>query len=73
VFFAFVLDAYRRRVMGWQLVSHMRTTLVLDALRMALATRRTRADAALVHHSDRGSSPDSTGRRNSVLVLSRYR
>jgi putative transposase len=55
VFFAFVLDAYSRRVVGWQLASHMRTTLVLDALRMALAQRRPGADVALVHHSDRGS------------------
>jgi len=55
VFFAFVLDAYSRRVVGWQLASHMRTTLVLDALRMALGTRRPGADVALVHHSDRGS------------------
>jgi putative transposase len=55
VFFAFVLDAFSRRVVGWQLASHMRTTLVLDALRMALGTRRPGADVALVHHSDRGS------------------
>jgi putative transposase len=55
VFFAFVLDAYSRRVVGWQLASHMRTTLVLDALRMALAQRQPGADVALVHHSDRGS------------------
>jgi putative transposase len=55
VFFAFVLDAYRRRVVGGQPASHMRTTLVLDALRMALGQRRPGADVALVHHSDRGS------------------
>jgi transposase InsO family protein len=33
----------------------MRTTLVLDALRMALHQRRPGADVQLVHHSDRGS------------------
>jgi putative transposase len=55
VFFAFVLDAFSRKVVGWQLASHMRTTLVLDALRMALGTRAHGADVALVHHSDRGS------------------
>jgi putative transposase len=33
----------------------MRTTLVLDALRMALGTRGPGADVELVHHSDRGS------------------
>ena len=55
VFFAFVLDAFSRKVVGWQLARHMRTTLVLDALRMALGQRRPGADVALVHHSDRGS------------------
>ncbi len=55
VFFAFVLDAFSRRVLGWQLASNMRTTLVLDALKMALSERRPGADVALVHHSDRGS------------------
>ncbi len=55
VFFAFVLDAYSRRIVGWQFASHMRTDLVLDALRMALAQRRWGADVELVHHSDRGS------------------
>ena len=55
VFFAFVIDAHSRRVVGWQLAAHMRTTLVLDALRMALGQRRPGADVALVHHSDRGS------------------
>jgi putative transposase len=55
VFFAFVIDAYSRRVVGWQLAGHMRTTLVLDALRMALHQRGPGADLQLVHHSDRGS------------------
>jgi putative transposase len=55
VFFAFVVDVFSRKVVGWQLASNMRTTLVLDALRMALGQRRPGADVALVHHSDRGS------------------
>jgi len=55
VFFAFIIDAYSRRIVGWQLASHMRTTLVLDALRMALHQRGGGADVELVHHSDRGS------------------
>ena len=55
VFFAFVIDAYSRRIVGWQLASHMRTTLVLDALKMALHQRGPGADVELVHHSDRGS------------------
>jgi putative transposase len=55
VFFAFIIDAHSRRVVGWQFAAHMRTTLVLDALRMALAQRGPGADVELVHHSDRGS------------------
>ncbi len=55
VYFAFVLDAFSRRIVGWQFASHMRTDLVLDALRMALAHRCPGADVELVHHSDRGS------------------
>ena len=55
VFFAFVLDAYSRMIVGWQLAAHMRTDLVLDALKMALARRGTGADVELIHHSDRGS------------------
>src|SRR6266545_6177182 len=55
VFFAFVLDAYSRMIVGWQIATHMRTDLVLDALKMALGRRGPGADVELVHHSDRGS------------------
>ena len=55
VFFSFVIDAYSRQVVGWQFAAHMRTDLVLDALRMALAQRGAGADLRLVHHSDAGS------------------
>lgn len=54
-FFSFVIDVYSRRVIGWQFASHMRTDLVLDALRMALTRREPGADVELVHHSDAGS------------------
>ena len=55
VYFAFVLDVYSRRVVGWQLAGHMRTDLVLDALRMALGTREHGAEFRLVAHTDRGA------------------
>jgi putative transposase len=55
VFFSFVIDAYSRRIVGWQFAPHMRTTLVLDALWMALHQRQPGAEVALVHHSDAGS------------------
>jgi putative transposase len=55
VFFSFVIDVYSRKVLGWQFANHMRTDLVLDALKMALATRERVAEVRLIHHSDRGS------------------
>jgi putative transposase len=48
LFLAFVIDAYSRMVVGWQLAAHMRTTLVLDALKMALGLRGAGADVQLV-------------------------
>jgi putative transposase len=55
LFFSFVIDVFSRKVVGWQLASHMRTDLVLDALRMALGQREPGADFQLVAHTDRGS------------------
>jgi putative transposase len=55
VFFAFVVDAYDRQLLGWQFAAHMRTDLVLDALRMALALTERVEEVELVHHSDAGS------------------
>jgi putative transposase len=55
VFFAFVIDAFSRKVVGWQFAANMRTDLVLDTLRMALTTRDPGADVTLIHHSDAGS------------------
>jgi putative transposase len=55
VYLSFVIDVFSRRVVGWQLASHMRTSLVLDALGMAVGTRRPGAEFQLVSHSDRGS------------------
>jgi transposase InsO family protein len=55
VFFSFVIDVFSRRVVGWQFAGHMRTDLVLDALRMALTRRQHGADVRLIHHSDAGS------------------
>jgi putative transposase len=55
VFFSFIIDAYSRMVVGWQLAANMRTTLVLDALRMAIGTREPGAEFQPIHHSDAGS------------------
>jgi putative transposase len=54
-YFAFIIDVFSRKIVGWQLAGHMRTTLVLDALRMALGLREPGADFQLVAHTDAGS------------------
>jgi putative transposase len=72
VYFSFVIDVYSRMIVGWQLASHMRTDLVLDALRMALATRQPGADFTLVAHTDQGSqyvSEDYTQQLDDARVL----
>jgi putative transposase len=54
VYVAFVVDVYSRFVVGWQASRSLRTDLALDALEMALWTRRAGSLAGLIHHSDRG-------------------
>jgi len=54
VYVAFVMDAYSRRIIGWQTGDHLRTDLPLDALEMALWNRNA-GDGKTVHHSDAGS------------------
>jgi transposase InsO family protein len=52
-YLAVVIDAFSRRVIGWELADHLRAELALAALRMALAAR-TVNPGSLIHHSDRG-------------------
>ena len=52
VYLAVLLDADRRRCIGWALDRHLEAELALAALQMALAVRPIRP--GLVHHSDRG-------------------
>ena len=58
LYLAAVLDLGTRKIVGWSMAAHMKTTLVLDALRMAL-TRRSRPlpgeKIERIHHSDQGS------------------
>lgn len=50
----FIIDAYSRTIVGWRVASHMRTTMVLDAIEMARWSRGTQLDG-LRCHSDAGS------------------
>ena len=52
LYLAVVLDLFSRRVIGWSMAEHLRTELVLGALKMALGQRLPSRD--LTHHSDRG-------------------
>ena len=52
LYLAVVLDAFSRRIVGWSMGTTLATQLVLDALNMALATRRPNG---VIHHSDQGS------------------
>jgi transposase InsO family protein len=54
LFLATVIDLFSRRVIGWSVATHMRTSLVADALEMAVATRGG-AVTGVIFHSDRGS------------------
>jgi putative transposase len=52
IYLAVILDAYSRRVIGWELGDTLEATLPIAALRKALSRRVVRP--GLVHHSDRG-------------------
>ena len=53
VYLATVIDLHSRRVVGWAVADHMRTTLITDALTMALKSRRPKGK--VIFHSDRGT------------------
>ncbi len=58
LYLAVVLDAFSRRIVGWSMATHLRKELVMDALDMALMTRR---PSGVIHHSDQGSQYTSIG------------
>ena len=53
VYVAFVVDVYSRYIVGWRVLKHMQTDLILDALEQALWLRG--KPKGVIHHSDRGS------------------
>jgi len=56
LYLATVIDCYSRRLVGWRVADHMRTSLVEDALKAAAATRGlTGGLAKAIFHSDHGS------------------
>lgn len=52
LYLSVILDLFSRRVVGWATSNSLSTTIALDALAMALKSRR--PCKGLIHHSDRG-------------------
>ncbi|MDI4509367.1 IS3 family transposase [Moraxella osloensis] len=53
VYTAFVIDVFKRVIVGWKVSNRMDTQLVLDALNQALDARG--RPSGVIHHSDKGS------------------
>ena len=75
VFLAAILDAYSRRVIGWNLSPRLDVSLTLTALECALVSRQ--IEPGVIHHSDQGvqyAAADYVQRAQSAgLVLSMSR
>ena len=52
IFLAVILDAFSRRVLGWELGESLQTSLAIRALDRAVLNRR--VPAGIIHHSDQG-------------------
>ena len=52
VYLAGVVDLFSRKIIGWSMKETLHTDLCVEALEMALASRR--PTHSLLHHSDRG-------------------
>lgn len=68
VYLAVVLDLFSRKVVGWSLERSLETTLVAEALRQAIESRRP-AGKELLHHSDRGSQYTSDAYQQTLKLL----
>jgi putative transposase len=58
VYLSLITDAYSRKIVGWHVHESLQTEEVAQAMKMALAGRKSRQP--LVHHSDRGIQYCST-------------
>jgi putative transposase len=52
-YLAVIIDLYSRKIVGWAMSNHMKSSLVEQALSMAYWRRK--PGKGLIHHSDRGS------------------
>jgi putative transposase len=65
IYLAVLIDAFSRRCIGWALGIRITTEVTIEALQMALVSRRPKA--TLVHHSDRGSQYGSSAYQDALL------
>lgn len=65
-YLATVIDLYSRRIVGWALASSIDTTIVIDALEMALRQRQ--PAAGCIFHSDRGCQYTSHAFRDRLHI-----
>jgi putative transposase len=62
LYLAVVIDLCSRKIVGWSLSNHLRSTLVVEALQQALGSRP--KTKSTVFHSDRGSQYGSAAYRS---------
>jgi hypothetical protein len=62
LYLAVVIDLCSRRIVGWALADHLRSDLVIEAMKQAIASRR--HTTGLIFHSDRGSQYGSRAFRD---------
>jgi len=61
LYLALLMDLFSRRIVGWELDGNMKESLVLSALRFAIAGRQ--PGSGLIHHTDRGGQYAGNGYR----------
>ena len=66
VYVATVIDLYSRKVVGYAVADHLRTSLIVEALAAALVTRR--PARGVIFHSDRGCQGEFTWSSQHCLV-----
>ncbi|RYA23604.1 hypothetical protein CRU96_06920 [Malaciobacter halophilus] len=67
LYLATVIDLYSRKVVGWSMDDNIRTSLVNDAL--LIAVKRRNPSKSIIWHTDRGSQYASNEHKN---LLKRY-
>lgn len=66
-YLASIIDGYSRKIVGWSVNTHMRKSLVTDALKMAIDRQRPGIGETIIH-SDRGSQYTSHTFRDLALA-----